>query len=97
MKLMIRQSAAAAPVIAIDAISASNPVLDVMSPPSPRDTRCRRGPRGHDAGYATSPRIQAVTPRLTIHPGTFGQRMRRPGARGSLQDRRQAGARRDWT
>src|SRR6266403_5068399 len=92
MKLMIRQSAAAAPVIAIDAISASNPVLDVMSPPNPRDTRCRRsGPRSHVAGYATSHRIQAVNPPLTIHPAKFAQRMRRTGARGYLHDRRHGG------
>src|SRR5258707_10955648 len=91
MKLMLRQPAAAAPVIAIDPISASTPVLDVMSPPSPRDTRCRRGPRAHDAGYATSRRIQAVNPLLTIHPAKFAQRMRRTGARGYLHDRRHGG------
>ena len=65
---MIRQSAAAAPVIAIDAISAisaisaRNPVLDVMSPPT----------RGMpDAAAAARGRMSQVTqPALAFKPLT---------------------------
>ncbi len=62
MKLMIRQSAAAAPVIAIDAISASNPALDVMSPPT------REMP---DAAAAARGRMSQVTqPAVAFKPLT---------------------------
>ena len=61
MKLMIRQSAAAAPVIAIDAISASNPVLDVMSPPT----------RGiPDAAGARGRMTQVTQPAVAFKPLT---------------------------
>jgi hypothetical protein len=39
---IIRHSAAAAPVIAIEAISAGNPVFTIMSPPSRCPTRPKR-------------------------------------------------------
>jgi len=46
MKLMIRHSAAAALVIAIDAISANHLAFNVMSPPTRAMPGCRRsGPR----------------------------------------------------
>jgi len=46
VKRMIRQSAAAALVNASDAISASHPVFNIMSPPTRAMPGCRRsGPR----------------------------------------------------